>query len=195
MVRCSACVGWPRVASRRRLAQGVRHRLRLWLHLALPCLATAALAQPRLDVDVKARIAIGLVRFIQWPDATSAEPVLRLCVWQRAPGVVEAFRIHEVRPLNGRRLVVEERAPGTFSGCRVVFAHASAAVPPSALADAARAGVLTVGDTDGFAGTGGMVELVSVNDAIRFDVNLGTLKGAGLVMSSQALRLARTVTE
>ena len=40
-----------------------------------------------------------------------------------------------------------------------------------------------------------MVELVAVNDAIRFDVNLVLLKASGLLMSSQALRLARTVTE
>jgi hypothetical protein len=168
---------------------------RLCVGLALHGLAAAAAAQPRLDIDVKARMTIGLVRFVQWTDAASADPVLRLCVWQRAAGVVEAFRTHEVRPLNGRRLAVDDRAPGAFGGCRVLFVHASVTVPPTALADAARAGVLTVGDPDGFAVNGGMVELVAVNDAIRFDVNLGTLKAAGLVLSSQALRLARRVDE
>lgn len=168
---------------------------RLCLQLALPCLATAAAAQPRLDIDVKARMTIGLVRFVQWPEGVAAEPSLHLCVWQRAAGVVDAFRTHEVRPLNGRRLVIEDRPAGTFGGCRVVFVHASAAVPTATLADAARAGVLTVGDPDGFAVAGGMVELVAVNDAIRFDVNLSALKAAGLLLSSQALRLARTVTE
>lgn len=168
---------------------------RLCLGLAVPCLASHAMAQARLDIDVKARITLGLVRFVQWPGPAAAEPVLRLCVWQRAAGVVEAFRTHETRPINGRRLAVEERAPGGFDGCRVLFVHGSAAGPGADLAGAARAGVLTVGDPEGFLATGGMVELVAVNDAIRFDVNLGTVKAAGLAMSSQALRLARRVAE
>jgi len=169
---------------------------RLCLGAVLPCLATGAAAQARLDIDVKARITIGLVRFVQWPESGGAQDsLLRLCVWQHAPGVTDAFRVHEVRPLNGRRLGVDERAPGVFHGCHVLFVHASAPVAASTLADAARAGVLTVGDRDGFATTGGMVELVAVNDAIRFDVNLAPLRAAGLVLSSQALRLARRIGE
>lgn len=168
---------------------------RLSLCLVLPWLASAAAAQARLDIDVKARIMIGLVRFIQWPEAMAGEPVLRLCVWQRAAGVVDAFRPHELRPVNGRRLAVVDRAPGAFDGCRALFVHASASAPGTALSDAARAGVLTVGDPDGFAAMGGMVELVSVNDAIRFDVNLAAFKAGGLAMSSQALRLARSIRE
>jgi len=167
----------------------------LCLSLAMPCLASHAMAQARLDIDVKARITLGLVRFVQWSGPSATEPVLRLCVWQRAAGVVEAFRTHETQPLNGRRLAVEERAPGAFGGCRVLFVHGSTAAPAAALADAARAGVLTVGDPEGFLATGGMVELVAVNDAIRFDVHLGTLKAAGLTLSSQALRLARRINE
>ena len=168
---------------------------RLCLSLAMPCVAFHAMAQPRLDIDVKARITLGLVRFVQWSGPAAAEPVLRLCVWQRAAGVVEAFRTHETQPLNGRRLAVEDRSPGDFGGCRVLFLHGSTTAPAAALADAARSGVLTVGDPEGFLATGGMVELVAVNDAIRFDVHLGALKGAGLTLSSQALRLARRVGE
>ena len=42
---------------------------------------------------------------------------------------------------------------------------------------------------------GGMVELVNVNDALRFDVNLKALRGAHLGLSSQVLKLARQVRE
>ena len=82
-----------------------------------------------------------------------------------------------------------------FPRARVLFLHGSTTAPAAALADAARSGVLTVGDPEGFLATGGMVELVAVNDAIRFDVHLGALKAAGLTLSSQALRLARRVGE
>ena len=50
---------------------------------------------------------------------------------------------------------------------------------------------LLVGALDGFAQQGGMVELVNVNDALRFDVNLAALRNAHLGLSSQVLKLAR----
>jgi hypothetical protein len=40
-----------------------------------------------------------------------------------------------------------------------------------------------------------MIEVVNVNDALRFDVNLAALRAAGLALNSQALKLARQVFE
>jgi hypothetical protein len=40
-----------------------------------------------------------------------------------------------------------------------------------------------------------MVELVAVDDAIRFDIHMGALRRARLSLSSQVLKLARQVRE
>jgi hypothetical protein len=55
--------------------------------------------------------------------------------------------------------------------------------------------VLTLGAVDGFLARGGMVELVVVDDALRFDVDLHALRDSGLVLSSHALKLARRVRD
>jgi hypothetical protein len=55
--------------------------------------------------------------------------------------------------------------------------------------------VLTLGAVDGFLSQGGMVELVNVNDALRFDVSLKAVRSAQLALSSQVLKLARQVRD
>ncbi len=57
------------------------------------------------------------------------------------------------------------------------------------------AGALTVGDSDDFIRTGGMVGLITVENKIRFEVNLATCRRAGLRISASLLRLAKTVVE
>ena len=62
------------------------------------------------------------------------------------------------------------------------------------LAEVANLPVLTIGDGEAFSQRG-IVGLVNVNDAIRFDINLSRMRAAQLNISSQVLKLARRVHE
>jgi hypothetical protein len=53
--------------------------------------------------------------------------------------------------------------------------------------------VLTIGDGDGFARAGGMLELVEEDQRITFDANLAPMRESGVVVSSKVLKLARNV--
>jgi hypothetical protein len=64
----------------------------------------------------------------------------------------------------------------------------------TALADSARAaGVLTIADTRGAARKGVMLELVLDDRRIAFEFNGAAARGAGVVLSSKVLRLARAI--
>lgn len=155
-------------------------------------------AQDLNEARVKARLALTLARFTQWPASAFATPQepLQLCVLHRSEPVGAAFGELAGQTVAGRPVRVLAAPPATLAGCHVLFAHASAgAEAERALALAAGLPVLTVGDADGFAGRGGMVELVNLNDAIRLDVDLGTLRAARLELSSRVLQLARRVRE
>ena len=54
--------------------------------------------------------------------------------------------------------------------------------------------VLTIGETDGFARSGGVIGFYSDGSKIRFEVNLGAAKSARLRISSRLLKLARLVS-
>lgn len=55
--------------------------------------------------------------------------------------------------------------------------------------------VLTVADMPGFARAGGILDLTTIDDRLRFDVNTTAAERAGLKLSAKLLRLAATVIE
>ncbi|MBX3603737.1 MAG: YfiR family protein [Piscinibacter sp.] len=168
-----------------------------WL-IALLGLAAAPLrAQaPASEADAKARFAVTLARFVQWPATAAPEAALHLCVLHDSPALTAAFATWQGTAVGGRTLALHDGEAARRTSCDLVFVDSSA---PTGAADAwlrpHEHAALTLGAVDGFLSRGGMVELVNVNDALRFDVNLRALREAHLGLSSQALRLARQVRE
>jgi YfiR/HmsC-like len=150
---------------------------------------------------VKARMVLSLARFVQWPaQGEGVEAgVLRVCVAARQGDAVAAFSGLHGQVVAGRTVHVQP-VSGAVAGaeaapCHVLYLHSSAERAAELLAQAGRSATLTVGDAEGFLNRGGMVELMLVNDAIRFDIHLKALRAAQLTLSSQVLRLARQVRE
>ena len=53
--------------------------------------------------------------------------------------------------------------------------------------------MLTVGDTEGFLETGGMIRFVQDKDRIRWEINQTPLRQAGMRLNSQILKHAKRV--
>lgn len=53
--------------------------------------------------------------------------------------------------------------------------------------------VLTIGETDGFLESGGIINFLTIEDRVRFEINAVAAKKAQLKISSSLLRLARRV--
>ncbi len=95
----------------------------------------------------------------------------------------------------GRPIRVVANPTTLPAGCRALHVEADAERAAQArLAAASALPVLTGGDGDGFVARG-MVGLVNVNDAIRFEVNLARMREVRPNLSSQVPRLARHVRE
>jgi len=101
--------------------------------------------------------------------------------------------------LKDRRLEIRDYGPYRqgldLSQCRLLFISSSEMIDiKNILEDIKGKPVLTVGDTRGFLEAGGMVNLVRVNDKIRWEINQTPIKDAGLRLSSQLFRMAvRTI--
>lgn len=161
-------------------------------------LVAAARAQSPTEARLKARLALTLARFTQWPATAFAAPgdPLTICLLHRDEALEEAFAELSGQTVAGHPVKVANNPDKTLAQCHVLFVHdpveRAAAGPLAALANVP---VLTIGDGEGFSARGGMVELVNVNDALRLDVNLKALRTARLGLSSQVLKLARQVRE
>lgn len=182
------------MSRRHALHAACRLALAAWLVLAGPLPVSAQGAAG--DAAAKAKFVVTFARFVQWPASAFAgsDARLRLCIEHASPAVGEAFAAHEGLAVGGRSLTISAlAAPASeASGCHLLFVDASAVrhAPP-----AAGESLLTLGAVDGFVARGGMVEIVNVDDSLRFDVNLRALRAAHLGLNSQVLRLARQVRE
>lgn len=178
----------PQALPRRRLLLGTAAA---W---ALGGMGATAQAQPRNEARIKARLTANLARFTLWPASafTDAADPLVLCLAARTSALTAAFMELQGVALGSRQLRVMVN-PSAAAACHVLYVEAEAErAATDLLGAAAQAAVLTVGDAPGFSRRG-MIELVNVDDAMRFDVHLGRMRRAQLDLSSQALRLARRV--
>lgn len=172
----------------------------LLLALALLLQPGAASAQSAKDRELllKAAFLYNFAKFVEWPAAAFASPSapLTMCIHSREAlaVIVEAMDGKTIgnRPLS----VVDGHALAAATGaCHITFIGPDEPEGSYAPHLAKSPHALTVGDRDRFARTGGMVGLVTVDNKIRFEVNLRSSRAAGLRIQAALLRLATDVIE
>ena len=160
---------------------------------ALLCIGSAWAQDP---AAVRLGFLLNFGRFVDWPEPTlKPGAALRICL---APGDTDmAAQIGELsrQSIQGRPVQVRQLTrPAEANGCHVLYLPAETPGSlPHWLGAALQTGALTVGDLPDFVEAGGMIGLVPVGGRYRFDINLGVARQADLRLSSQLLKLARTV--
>lgn len=142
---------------------------------------------------VKAAYLYKLTAFVGWPAFAFEKPSgpFRLCIAGRDPfgGVVDqAVRGARV----GEHPVVVVRMPAVAKSppCHMLFlAAAPGQTPREMLAMIAGQPLLTVAD-EGLDAPGAMVQFVTVDSRIRFEIRAEAAQAAGLTVSSKLLALA-----
>jgi len=148
------------------------------------------------EYTVKAALVLNLARFTDWPAdafADSKDAIVLYIVGDDAAG--DAFASIEGRSIGGRRLVIKRmRRTRQLKGCHLLFVGGSdRSRLPKLFAAVDGRPVLTIGEMKGFAGSGGIVNLIKKGSKIRLQVNLGNAQRAGLKISSRILKLATIV--
>jgi hypothetical protein len=160
---------------------------------------TSADAQTASVTAVKAAFLYNFAKFTEWPiDALSPGQRLSLCVVgdaNVADALEQTIRGHVI---DGHELTVQvvKADTPTAPTCRLLYLGAADLKRSSWLLAAFRTSpVLTVSDGDDFAKNGGIVQLISENDRIRFAINVTAAERAGLRLSSRLLGLATIVKD
>ena len=141
---------------------------------------------------MKAAYLYNFARFVEWP-STSGESPFSICV--AAPErKVEIYR----QALEGKRIgnrairVLSADARSGGHECEILFI-AKERAPSRHLASTAGRPTLTVGESEKFVESGGIIEFIEEGGSLRFEVNLSEAKRSNLVISSQMLQFARRV--
>ncbi len=156
--------------------------------------AWAAAEEPSREYRIKAAFIYNFAKFTRWPAGSFAddEAPLDFCIYGDDPfaGALDAVAGRTIR---GRRVAVRRIATIEASaGCHLLFISDSEAERLTGiLAALGDRPVLTVADMPDFARAGGIINLTTnADDKLRFEINTGTARRAGLKLSSKLLSLA-----
>ncbi len=171
----------------------------LFLAIVLCCLTlTGARAQqPRpTESQVKAAYLYNFGKFVTWPDTGSgAAGSFEICILGKDPFGIVLDSTVSGGSIGDRKVTARKIASLQDSGhCRILFISSSEQGRLRAILTAAKASnQLTVSDIPDFAEKGGMIQFVPQENRIRFEVNLPATEEAGLMLSSELLKVATKV--
>ncbi len=158
--------------------------------LLLLALGPSARAQTP-EASLKAAYSLNFAKFTHWPGAVQPDAGLKVCMVGRSP-VASVLSASEGESVGGRPISFDyKRLPGDVTDCHLLYlSELDLDRERRLLASLAGLPILTVSDLPGFAKAGGMIELVVVEKRLRFEINLGALRKAGLRLDPKLLRLA-----
>lgn len=166
-----------------------------WLSIT-PRKAMAQSSAPK-EYQIKAACLLNFVQFIEWPAAAFPKPETPIIIGVLGDDpfgnvLEQTFQDESVQ---GHPLVLKRsRQLEELKSCHMLFVSRSER-PRLAeiLANLGDASVVTVGELDEFARTGGIINFYIDGGKIRFEVNADAAQRKGLKIGSQLLKRARIV--
>lgn len=165
---------------------------------AAPAARTSAQPIPQTDeYQVKAAFLYNFAKFVKWPANTFAAPTdpMIICV---LGNTVLARALQDTvagKLVDGRHIAVRPISFTKPNGvCHILFVGASEQQrTPAILTAWKNGGVLTIGEHEGFARQGGVINFTVEDNKVHFEINPGAAVAQRLEISSKLLSLARLV--
>jgi hypothetical protein len=151
------------------------------------------------EYPIKLAFLYNFTKFVEWPPESFPEPSapLAICIVGRdpfSPDLETELRARKVgdHPVDVRSL----KTTDAVNACHIVFVpvtekdHAD-----KIMKDLQGSNTLTVGESEGFAELGGIINLVVEGNKLHFEVNPVAADRAGVKISSKLLMMAKIVKE
>ena len=151
------------------------------------------------EYQVKGAFLLNFTKFVDWPPQVFKGPgdPIAICVLGQnpfGPGMDRAARETVVgnRTVSVRQVSDWQQA----SQCQIVFIGASERKRLRAFLEALRdRSILTVGESEGFLASGGVVDFKLEGEKVRIEINTAAADRAGLHISAKLLSLAQSRKE
>jgi hypothetical protein len=167
------------------------------IRVVLCCLAVVTQAQSATEYQVKAAFLFNFAKFVEWPaDAFPvADAALQVCVLGQDPFGHDFEQMIADKTVDGHRIeVIHPSGVPQAKACQIIFVASSEKRQVREILRGLRgASVLTVGDTAGFAGMGGIINFVLDDGRVRFEINVKAAERAHLKVSARLLTVAKVI--
>ncbi|MGA2215948.1 MAG: YfiR family protein [Bryobacteraceae bacterium] len=173
----------------------VRPKLALFA-LVAALTQTSAADVPAEEYRVKGAFLLNFAKFVEWPAQAFKGPgdSITICVLGTSPftpALDQAARqvVVENRTVTVRQIPDAQQA----AQCQIVFVSTPERRRIHALLEAVQGGsVLTVGESNGFIASGGVIEFRVEDSRVRMEISAAAAKRAGLHISAKLLSLAES---
>ena len=183
-------------------------RIMASMALSIACIAAGGAAAretpSQMEYDVKAAFIYNFVRVTKWPKCALGSDAKKLVIGVLGKSPIRsALRPYQAAELKDRKLDIRHfDKPEEIKDCHVLYVAASQQEEvEKTLKKLKGSSTLTMGEFDGFAQGGGIVNFYKVKKQvrheanIRFEINLDAMKRAGLKISTGVLDLAKLVRD
>jgi hypothetical protein len=149
------------------------------------------------ELQVKCSYLHNFTKFVEWPvgsfAAENSALIIGVCGSDTLRGELEA-QVKE-RSLGKRHFQITRiEKPEDIAGVHLVYiADAPDSLCSQLIAAATSSAALTIGETEEFVRSGGVIRFVLEEGKVRFEINQGSAEAARLKLSPQLLKLARVV--
>jgi hypothetical protein len=166
-----------------------------WLFWSVPNLL--ALNEGSVEYSVKLAFLYNFAKFIEWPPGSyrdSGAP-MAICIIGHDPFSSDMEGELQSRTVGGHPVEFRTMRPtDTLSVCQIVFVPATEKAQVDRIVKTLKGlSTLTVGETEGFAVLGGMINLTVEEKKIHFEINQDAAERAGLKVSAKLLSIAKIV--
>ncbi|MDR3416268.1 MAG: YfiR family protein [Nevskia sp.] len=148
------------------------------------------------EAAVKMAFVYNFGKFVEWPPpALATSQPFVLCTAGDTEQFKSSLAAIEGKTAQGHEVKVHALdGNAELAGCQTLFIAQSEREHVRELLKAARnLPILTVSDIDEFADAGGVVELITRNGRVQFNINVRAAKAANLTISSELMKLAHSV--
>ena len=160
-----------------------------------------ALSLPAESVEYPVKLAFlyNFAKFVEWPPDSYRDPgaPLEICIVGHDPFSPESERELRTRTVGGHPVGVQTlKQTDTLRVCHMVFIPITEKDQADKILRSLKgSSTLTVGEAEGFAVLGGIINLTVEGNKVHFEVNRLAADRAGLKISSKLLSLAKIVRE
>ena len=154
-------------------------------------------AEPPSEYQVKSAFLYNFAKFIDWPDSAfkNDEAPIRIGILGDNPFGDLLKKTVAGKKIRGRDVIIASVSKvEAITGFNILFISSSENKRlPSIFSYLDGTSVLTIGEIDGFANKGGIINFFKYENKIRFEINNENARKANLIISSKLLKLARII--
>jgi hypothetical protein len=151
------------------------------------------------EYPVKLAFLYNFTKFVDWPPDSYRGPraPLMICIVGNDPFSPSIEGELRTRMVGAHPIEVKTLRPSDImSACHIVFVPVTAEDQATRIVRSLKgSSTLTVGETEGFAIRGGIINLTAEGNKLHFEVNLLAADRAGLKISAKMLALAKIVRD